>query len=156
MQDKIEKKEIKEFIYYLHSIGKILSSKAECDIKLPKSEFFLLAFLIKQKKEKNIDSVLPSTISEKTKLSRPAVTQTLNSLEKKGYVVRIMDEKDRRKFKVEITSKGKKMFNDTFESKFSELMDIIEKLGKEKVNQLTDIFKEIVEISKNNQKGNDL
>lgn len=156
MQDKIERKEIKEFIYYLHSIGKIFGNKAECDIKLPKSEFFLLAFLIKQKKEKNIDSVLPSTISDKTKLSRPAVTQTLNSLEKKGYIIREMDEKDRRKFKVKITPQGKKIFNETFESKFNELMEIIEQLGKEKVNQLTDIFKEIVEISKNKQKGNDL
>ena len=67
-----------------------------------------------------------------------------------------MDKKDRRKFKVEITQEGIKIFNETFESKFSELMNIIEKLGKEKVNQLTDIFKEIVEIAKNNQKGNDL
>ena len=78
--NNIERKEIREFIYYLFSAGKILINGNEKNVSLPKSEFFLLGLLLKEKRENDLEGILPSHISEKTKLSRPAVTQTLNSL----------------------------------------------------------------------------
>ena len=143
------KKELKEFVYYLHSINKIFTPKMDCHLILPKSEFFLLSILLREKKENDVDGIYPSEISLKSRLSRPAITQTLNSLEKKGYIIRVLEENDRRKFKVSITEDGKKIVDDAFEDRFLQLMEIANKLGEEKLKQLLDILKEIVEIYKN-------
>ncbi|MCR2033378.1 MarR family winged helix-turn-helix transcriptional regulator [Anaerofustis stercorihominis] len=143
------KKELKEFVYYLHSINKIFTPKMDCHLILPKSEFFLLSVLLREKKENDVDGIYPSEISLKSRLSRPAITQTLNSLEKKGYIIRVLEENDRRKFKVSITEDGKKIVDDAFEDRFLQLMEIANKLGEEKLKQLLDILKEIVEIYKN-------
>lgn len=143
------KKELKEFVYYLHSINKIFTPKMDCHLVLPKSEFFLLTILLREKKENKVDEIYPSKISDKSRLSRPAITQTLNSLEKKGYIKRVLEENDRRKFKVSITEEGIQILNEAFEDKFTQLMEIANKLGEEKIKQLLDIFKEIVEIYKN-------
>lgn len=153
MQDnKIDDKELKELIYYLHSISKIFAPRMNCSSILPPAEFFLLAFLLKSKKEEQITGIHPSKISEKTKISRPAVTQTLNGLEKKGYIKRIMEENDRRKFKVEITAEGEKILNNAFEAKHKQILNLVENLGANKVRQLTELCKEILEISKKQER----
>ena len=154
--NNIERKEIREFIYYLFSAGKILINGNEKNVSLPKSEFFLLGLLLKEKRENDLEGILPSHISEKTKLSRPAVTQTLNSLEKKNYIKRVMEKNDSRKYKVQLTNEGIQAFEESLEQRIEGLSTILNELGKEKVLQLTEIFKDIVVIKKNIKKGKDI
>lgn len=47
-----------------------------------------------------------SKIQQDLHISKPAVSQALNSLEKKGYIIRSIDPDDRRKITVMVTSSG--------------------------------------------------
>lgn len=52
-------------------------------------------------------SIKPSELSEKMRMTKPAVSKALNSLEEKGMVERIIDPDDRRGVRIRITEAGK-------------------------------------------------
>lgn len=53
------------------------------------------------------ENVLPTELSVELSLSTARVANTLNSLEKKGYITRSMSPQDRRKILVNITPSGR-------------------------------------------------
>ena len=67
-----------------------------------------------------------------------------------------MEKNDRRKYKVQLTNEGIQAFEESLEQRIEGLSTILNELGKEKVLQLTEIFKEIVVIKKNIKKGKDI
>ena len=46
------------------------------------------------------EDITPSALSRMIGFSRPAITSLLNSLEKKGYIIRQMSQRDRRRQRV--------------------------------------------------------
>ncbi|MGL5436798.1 MAG: transcriptional regulator [Lachnospiraceae bacterium] len=59
--------------------------------------------------EEGLDNV--SVLSECLKITNGAVSQYLAKLEKKGFIVRIQDLKDKRQFSVRLTDKGKELYH---------------------------------------------
>ena len=55
----------------------------------------------------NDNDVLPSEISDEMNVSSARIAQTLNNIEKKGWITRQIDPNDRRKILVRLTPEGK-------------------------------------------------
>ena len=50
--------------------------------------------------------VRAATLSDKLELSRPSITRILNTLERRGFIIRKIDREDRRSITIELTEKG--------------------------------------------------
>jgi DNA-binding MarR family transcriptional regulator len=79
--------------------------------------------------------------------TKPAVSQMLNSLEKKGYIHREIDKNDRRKIVVTLTEtgddackRGKAYFNDRIEQTIS-------RFGEENTRNLISLVNQLAEIT---------
>lgn len=90
-----------------------------------------------------------SEIQKTLPISKPAVSQTLNALEKKGYISRTIDSNDRRKIAVTPTPMGEEILAEAKRCYFQSLDCILERFGKDDVklfiemaNRLIDIFEE--------------
>jgi DNA-binding MarR family transcriptional regulator len=64
-------------------------------------------------------NVIPSEISKEMGISSARIAATLNSLESKGMITRMIDVSDRRRILVELTSSGKEQV----EKHFQEIME---------------------------------
>lgn len=90
-----------------------------------------------------------SDIHQNLPVSKSAVSQTLNGLEKKGLIVRTIDPSDRRKITVTLTPEGKASLDEAKHRYETALDDILEQFGEENtktllemVERLTGLFKE--------------
>ncbi len=77
-----------------------------------------------------------SEIQSKLHITKSAISQMMNSLEKKGYIKREIDKADRRKVIVTLTKVGKEVWKETKESADNNLEEFISRLGDEKTKQL--------------------
>ena len=103
-----------------------------------RGEFFMLhkiSHLIRNSQEEKPGAKI-TDLSVAAEMSKPAVSQMLNSLEKKGLIERIMTKTDRRVVYVKLTDSGKTQL-EKIAQKMDELMDqIVEELGKEDTAEL--------------------
>jgi DNA-binding MarR family transcriptional regulator len=108
-------------------------------------------------------NVYVSDIQGSLYITKPAVSQLLNALEKKGYVRRRIDEDDRRKIAVTLTSKGRETLKRTTEDIDRMLGTVIVRLGEENARELIRLFTRLADIaeelkqeaSKANKRGDD-
>lgn len=70
------------------------------------SEFFILHKIAINSKINPDKSMSPSDISRDLHVSSPTVTQHITNLETKGFILREIDKKDRRKIKITLTQEG--------------------------------------------------
>lgn len=96
----------------------------------------------------NEKGVCVSDIQQNLHISKPAVSQTLNGLEQRGYIVRTIDPDDRRKITVTLTPEGERVFAEARRSYEKSLDLVLEQFGEENaaalielLNRLMDIFK---------------
>lgn len=116
--------------------------RMEC---LPPHHFFVLLTICHLQNE--VDTIYPSTISQKTKLTRAAITQSLNFLEKNMYIKRDLDQNDRRKFRIYLTDEGKKILERAHGDQMDRSSYIVKKLGKEKTELVISLCDEIININ---------
>ncbi len=80
------------------------------------------------------------SIQERLQISKPAISYTLNTLEKKEYIVREIDPKDRRRISVHITREGATA-SEVSMQRHTDMWDrIIEGFGREEMVQLTGLL----------------
>ena len=94
-----------------------------------------------------------SDIQTDMHFSKPAVSQILNQLEKKGYIVRSIDPDDRRKINVTITESGSEITQKTngyFESVMNE---IVERFGENNCEKLCELLDELSVITDEVRRG---
>lgn len=107
------------------------------DLEITSTEFSYLKELI------NNDGSLQDVIVKNTCVDKAATTRIAQSLEKKGIIKRVKNEKDRRNFNVFLTEKGQNyipIINNILESWYNTL---ISKVGEEKLNSLISILSEL-------------
>ncbi len=96
-----------------------------------------------------------SQIADILKITRPALTQKINELTKKGYIIRTQSEKDKRIFYLSVNPK-KNYYTDKdreAEIKVSKMLE--EKYGKDNVELMCDML-EFLSESLYNEKMEDL
>jgi DNA-binding MarR family transcriptional regulator len=94
--------------------------------------------------EKNASA---SDLQNNLYMTKPAVSQILNSLEKKGYISREIDRNDRRRIAVSLTEEGLCTLKDAREQTDRMFDAILSRLGEENIRQLIDLLTRMAEIS---------
>mgnify|MGYP005768051403 CR=1 FL=1 len=94
--------------------------------EITKGEMAMLGYLVYEENE-----TTPTELSNQLNLSTARVANTLNSLEKKGYVERVHDSVDRRKVIVHITQKGSDTFREKEKQASQEMQEILDMLGED-------------------------
>ncbi len=109
---------------------------------ISRGEFFMLnriAHLIRHMDEEKPGAKI-TDLSIAAEMSKPAVSQMLNSLENKDMIERVTTKSDRRVVYVRLTDNGKAQL-DMAGKRFGRLMEeIVEKLGQEDTAELVRIF----------------
>lgn len=85
-------------------------------------------------------------IQKKLNISKPAISYILNTLEKKKYITREIDAKDRRKVSISATPEGKAAAEQS-QKKFDELWDeILTRFGEDNMRQLLRLMGDLDEL----------
>jgi len=80
-------------------------------------------------------------------ISKPAMSQLLKRLEKKGYINREIDKADRRKISVTLTPKGQEILAGTKDYADKMLDTVIARFGEDNLLQLLELFTRLTDIS---------
>ena len=98
-------------------------------------------------------SINISEIKSELHITKSAISQMMNSLEKKGFIERKTDTNDRRKIVVKLTQTGKDILKETKKSANNKLNEIFSNLGNENTKQLITLLNRVSDISEELKKG---
>ncbi len=98
------------------------------------------------------DGVYQKQIGDSLFKDKPTITRILDLMEKKNLIIRISDDKDRRKSKVYLTQDGKDLVNELIPIAEGFQARLTEEIPGEELEQFTRILEKISEnTSKNSQ-----
>lgn len=98
-------------------------------------------------KESGDESAYFSKIQDFMKISKPAVSQMLGSMEKRGLIEREIDPNDKRKFVMTITDNTKKEMN-SMKKEFNTMMDeVVSQLGVDDTKEVIRLFDKMAVIA---------
>lgn len=86
-------------------------------------------------------------VQKQLHITKSAISQMMTSLEKKGYIERMIDPEDRRKRIVTLTVSGKDVLNKTKETTNHNLNEIFSSLGDENIKQFINLLNQVSDIS---------
>ena len=98
------------------------------------SEFILMREVEENTKE-SYNSMALTEVREYLSVSKAAVSQMLNSLEKRGYIVREIDPNNRRNIIVILTEEGKTAFEKKNQEFYDRFEMVIRGIGEKDVSQ---------------------
>lgn len=82
-------------------------------------------------------------IQKKLNISKPAISYILNTLEKKKYITREIDPKDRRKVSISATPEGKAAAEQS-KKKYDEIWhEILTRFGEDNMRQLLKLMSDL-------------
>ena len=85
-------------------------------------------------------------IQQKLHISKPAISYILNTLEKKNYITREIDSKDRRKVSISATPEGRAAAEQSMK-KYDEIWDeILERFGEDNMKNLIELIQSLDEL----------
>lgn len=90
--------------------------------------------------------ITSGTIKDALGVGTGRMADTLKSLEKKGYVIRIQDSMDKRKVFVDITESGKKVANVKREECLNHMELMLSQLGEQDATEFVRIMKRLIHI----------
>lgn len=142
----------KKFMEIMHRFRHLNLKQLITD--LSQGEFFLLTAvqIISESHEKGNSGATISELAKVTRVSMPAVSRMLNSLEDKECVERRVDKSNRRSTRVFVTQHGidtMQKVNDTM-SGFTER--VFQRIDREKMEQLYELASELYDVMKDELK----
>lgn len=111
---------------------------------IPPGEFMVLQMLHHGSDEAG--GISATQLAGKARMSPPALSRALNTLEEKGYVSRFTNPDNRRKTLVCLTDEGEKVRNQAWETAVEYFNRVTSAMGQEKMEQFLALWKELVEI----------
>ena len=106
-----------------------------------RGEHFVLRYIARHG-----EGVLPGEIGEEMQVSTARVAQTLNSMEKKAWLTRQIDPRDRRKILVQLTPEGKAIADGRHQSIVAIATNILTLLGEDDAKAYVRISKKLAGI----------
>ena len=85
-----------------------------------------------------------SAIGASTRLSGGAVTNRIDGLVERGFVVRVADPKDRRRVLVQLSADGRGIVDRATSARFTNAEHALKSLSNEKQSQLNDLLRVLV------------
>ncbi|WP_052380567.1 MarR family winged helix-turn-helix transcriptional regulator [Paenibacillus camerounensis] len=120
-----------------------LTNRTNWNDPLPYGEFLMMFMIdVMMKKEgarpdrPECRGIMVSRLSDLLQISRPTASQTISTLEDKGYIERAVSETDRRAVYISLTGEGQEVFRARMARYSGILNEIVEKVGREEVEQL--------------------
>lgn len=130
----------KRFFQAAHDLKMVKVQKLFSDTS--QGEFFVMK-CISRSMESNPQGLIVSDLAKMLKNAPPTTSRFLKNLEEKGWVVRRINNEDRRNIDVVLTDKGKQML-EHMEAVVDDFMKIIvDRMGDEKIEMLIELFGEI-------------
>ena len=112
---------------------------------IKKSEVFMILAI--DSYMQNHKSVTVSQISEMMRMTNAAVSKTIGSLEDQGYILKVINKKDKRQSYLELTENGKNKLAEIHSEMNSFAESVIKQFGDEKMERLYELLDEINEIA---------
>lgn len=119
--------------FYLEYIKSFIQGK-----NINKNQVRALTFI------KNYGSISMSELCNMLNIEKGSLTSMIDDLEKKKYVERMKDKKDRRKYNIVLTKDGDKMACEFLEHLKENLHDKIERIEKDNLGRFFDSMNEII------------
>jgi DNA-binding MarR family transcriptional regulator len=134
---RMEQAEKEKLLVALHSLKKSQTWFSSIG-GISRGEYFLLhrIFHLAENAEENNPGAKITDLSKAVQMSRPAISQMLNSLEKKGYIERIMAKSDRRVVYVKLTETGSEQLAKNQQQFHFLFNQIVEELGSQDTAEL--------------------
>lgn len=125
-----------------HRLKKVTLENQKKNLKLRPSEFHLLKS-IKTDSSSEQACLKVSELSRHLDVTSPTVTQMVNSLEERDYVIRRPDENDKRSVLVFLTEKGENILAESFEFFIKHFTGLVAFLGEEKSLKLSELLNDV-------------
>ncbi len=103
-------------------------------------ENFVLFFI-----SQNGGKVIPSDISNEMGISSARVAAALNSLEKKGLIIRKIDTEDRRRILIDLTDSGREQVDNHYRMVMNMVKNMLQYLGENDAREFIRIMKRLAE-----------
>lgn len=97
-------------------------------------------------------NVIPSDISNEMGISSARIAAALNSLEKKGLILRRIDAEDRRRILIDMTDTGREQVKKHYQMILNTTTNMLRYLGEEDAKNYIRIMKKLTEFGKENFK----
>jgi DNA-binding MarR family transcriptional regulator len=101
-----------------------------------------------------VDEATTAVLSERSHHSKPAVSQMINVLEKKGYVTREICKNDRRLTRILLTDLGYKVLEQEKRVFLGKIDHALDRMGKEDSEAFIGLLEKYFEIIKDLHKDN--
>ncbi len=98
-------------------------------------EFFLLQLIASHEDDKQ-QGICVSDLAQQMKVSAPAISRRLGTLEEKGLIERRSNHEDRRNTYVKLTSDGSKIREETCKKMDALICRVIEEVGEKDVTEM--------------------
>ena len=85
-------------------------------------------------------------MQKKLHISKPAISYILNTLEKKNYITREIDPKDRRKVSISATPEGKAAARQSQEKYDAVWEELLDRFGEENMRQLIRLIQDLEQL----------
>lgn len=132
-----------DFITTVHSMTHLnLSAVLE---NTSQSEFLVMCAVRRLCIEQNGNTFGISDIAESLHVSSPAISRTISTLEKKGFVERSVDRTNRRNTIVSLTDEGRAVYSQEADRLYLFLNRVIDRMGEDKLNALLELSHELLE-----------
>jgi len=89
------------------------------------------------------DGLSPSEIRDLTLQDMPSISRMVKRMEEHGWVIRVADPEDRRSFRVQVTSRGKKLEKDVPDELQNHFRSILSVLSKSESQELVSSLKKL-------------
>jgi DNA-binding MarR family transcriptional regulator len=134
----VENSYVHELMEAMGKVKKIQMFRLQ-DSPIQKGDYFMLMNIYMNEEGKGC-SLSASQLSRRQRISRPAVSQAVAVLEKKGFVRRETDKDDRRKVWIRLTDEGRKAVTEA-SARFARFIgEVTERLGEEDTRLLIRLF----------------
>jgi DNA-binding MarR family transcriptional regulator len=103
----------------------------------------LLLHLFLSEEIGKLDGLTPTELSHFQQVSKNTVSALLRGLEEQGYIVRELDPKDLRIFRIHLSETGRQLILETAPNRIQGLNQMVSCLDAEEISQLTRLLKKL-------------
>ena len=108
--------------------------------ELPYNESLVCGILHENAVEHPEEKITATDLCEKTNMQKSLMNRTLNSLEEKGLIFRKRSEKDKRQVFVSMNMDNAEVYERQHKNILRVVDEIVEKVGKEKADEIISLF----------------
>lgn len=129
-----------EFRMVAHQVFRLSEISLE-SAGLSYAQYRILVSLLFCEWEGSCDGLNPSEISYQHGTSRNTISALIRNLEEEGLVERLLDDKDRRRFNITLTEKGRQKVRDHASRHIKQVDHVFSVLDAEKMETLRDLLR---------------